>query len=202
MFGLSTSMALDPSQESKLYPRLESAYQWQLLKAAPRLYLDKNHPNIWLAERLQASFPDARFIGIERNPYATVASMMHHHGVVSWFGRWREFPVPNRFLGITEEVAPSYEMLPLATKCAMRWLAHHRRMRELRDKLADAMLMISYETFAYETGKTIASIEEFLALKAPLAVPDVKLDSLTKWKQRLSPSELRQIDKVLIEPSA
>lgn len=62
--------------EAKLYPRLESAYRWQLLEAGDRLYLDKNHPDIWLTERLQSSFPGARFIGIERDPCATVASMM------------------------------------------------------------------------------------------------------------------------------
>lgn len=51
MFGLSTRMALNPTLEGKLFRRLVMAYRWQLFKSAPRLYLDKSHPNIWIAEK-------------------------------------------------------------------------------------------------------------------------------------------------------
>ena len=63
MFGLSKRMALNPALEGELLGRLIKAYKWQLFKSSPRLYLDKSHPNIWIAEKLKKAFPQALFIG-------------------------------------------------------------------------------------------------------------------------------------------
>jgi hypothetical protein len=194
-------MALNPALEKRLFWRLVIAYKWQLLKAAPKIYVDKTHPNIWIAEKLQRAFPQALFVGIERNPYATVASMMKHSGVSAWHHRWREFPVPNRFLGITSELADDYEGLPFASQCAMRWLAHHNRMKELRSYLDDALFVISYESFAQDTEKTINELKQFLRLDEPIPVPEVKLESLNKWKSQLSDSELIDIQNIVGFPS-
>jgi hypothetical protein len=105
MFWISTQLALDRARDTELFPRLVRAYRKQLLRSVPRLYVDKTHPNIWHAEDLKRALPEALFVGIERNPYATVASMVLHPDVSAWHRRWREFPVPNRFLGITPERA-------------------------------------------------------------------------------------------------
>lgn len=137
MFGWSSSMALNPALENQLLGKLVRAYKWQLLKSIPRLYLDKTHPNIWIAEKLKKAFPQALFAGIERNPYPTVASMLKHKGVLAWHKRWREFPIPNRFLGISLETAQVYDDIPLASKSAMRWVAHHDRMNVLKSTLGD-----------------------------------------------------------------
>lgn len=107
MFSLSTKMALNLTLEVELFGRLVAAYN-------PHL----NY--IWTAEKLKKVFPKSLFVGIERNPYATVASMMKHKGVSAWHGRWREFPIPNRFLGITPELEDVYDNLPLASQCALR----------------------------------------------------------------------------------
>lgn len=197
MFGLATRMALNPALEQRLFWRLVMAYKWQLLKAAPRIYVDKTHPNIWIAEKLQRAFPQARFLGIERDPYATVASMMKHSRVSAWHRRWREFPVPNRFLGITAEAAAAYDDIPFASQCAMRWLAHHNKMNELRNSLGDALLVISYESFARNTEQTIAGLKEFLGLHEPIPIPEVKLESLSKWKGQLSDAELVDIQNII-----
>lgn len=149
MFRWATRMAMDPSLECKLFNRLVWAYRIQLLRAAPLLYVDKTHPNIWLAERLKASFSNALFIGIERNPYATVASMMRHQSVAAWHRTWKQFPIPNRFLGITREIANRYDTIPLAAQCAMRWVAHRERVRELRVSLGTDLFVISYEVFLH-----------------------------------------------------
>ena len=135
MFRWATQMALDASTQPRLLPKLIFAYRRQLFYSAPRLYLDKSHPNIWLAEPLKAAFPTAQFLAIERNPYATVASMLRHRGVAAWHQRWRDFPVPNRFLGISEELAEHYDELPLAARCAHRWLANRQRIVELDDEV-------------------------------------------------------------------
>lgn len=194
MFGLSTRMALNPALEESLFPRLVRAYKKQLFKSAPRLYLDKSHPNIWLAECLKEAFPEARFIGIERDPYATVASMLKHKGVSAWHARWREFPVPNRFLGITPEMAQYYDTLPLPAQCAFRWRAHHQRMTELQSTLGEDLLVISFETFVQETDRVLATLNQFLGLKSPLRKPEVKTETLHKWENQLSDEALQQIE--------
>lgn len=197
MFDLATRMALNPSLEKALFDKLVSAYKWQLLKSAPRLYLDKTHPNIWLAEKLKAAFRHALFVGIERDAYATVASMLKHEGVSAWHTRWREFPVPNRFLGITSELATCYETIPRAAQCAIRWLAHRDHMNSLRRRLGSSLLVISYETFAGRTQQTIRELQHFLCLHTPIPVPHVRRDSLQKWQTQLSADEVRQIQSIV-----
>jgi len=197
MFDLATRMALDPSLEKALFDKLVSVYKWQLLKSAPRLYLDKSHPNIWLAEKLKAAFRSALFVGIERNPYATVASMLKHDGVLAWHTRWREFPVPNRFLGITPELANRYDMMARAAQCAIRWVAHRDRMNSLRRTLGSNLLVISYETFADRTEQTIRELGHFLGLRIAIPVPHVKRDSLQKWQMQLSGDEVKQIQSIV-----
>jgi len=197
MFDLATRMALNPALERTLFDKLVSAYKWQLLKSAPRLYLDKTHPNIWLAEKLRVAFRRALFLGIERNPYATVASMMKHDGVSAWHTRWREFPVPNRFLGITPELAKRYDKIPRAAQCAIRWLAHRDRMNVLRRTLGSSLMVISYERFADSTAQTIRQLQQFLGLATPIPVPHAKRDALHKWQSQLSAEEVRQIQSIV-----
>jgi len=200
MFDLATTMALNPSLEKTLFEKLTRAYKWQLLKSAPRLYLDKTHPNIWLAEKLKAAFPHALFVAIERNPYATVASMLKHEGVLAWHARWREFPIPNRFLGITPELANRYDTIPRAAQCAIRWLAHHDRISALRTTLGSSLIVISYETFADHTGQTVRDLQHFLGLRAAIPIPHVNRDSLQKWQTQLSADQIQQIQSIVGVP--
>lgn len=197
IFGLSTRMALDETLEDRLFKKLVLLYKWQIFKSAPRLYVDKTHPNIWLAEKLKQAFPQALFVGIERNPYATVASMMKHKGLSAWHRRWREFPVPNRFLGISPEHAEEYDSIPLASQCAIRWVAHGKRMNDLKNVLAHDLFVISYERFAEDTEETLRDLQNFLGLQNPIPIPVVKKESLVKWKSQLTQEELRNIESVV-----
>lgn len=203
IFMWSTRMALDPTLECRLFPLLVLAYRWQLFRSKPRLYVDKTHPNIWHAEKLKRAFPEAQFVAIERNPYATVASMMVHRRVSAWQKRWREFPLPNRFLGITEEIAQHYDEMPIASQCALRWLAHRRRMDELQTVLGADLLRISYEDFARSPAQTVAMLQKFLRLEQPIPVPDVKAASMDKWRTQLDADQIRQIqDATGVSPPA
>ncbi len=197
MFEWSRQMAMNPGKEPVLLPKLIRNYRWQLLRSTPRHYLDKNHPNIWIAEALLAAFPNALFIGIERNPFATVASMMKHQMVASWPKRWREFPVPNRFLGIDKQIAATYDTLPLSAQCALRWVAHHQRMEELKQTLKGSLRVIQYESFAEDPAKHVRELQSFLPLTQPIPIPEVKSESLDKWKTQLSPEDLDQISRVV-----
>ena len=197
MFDWSRDMATNPATRADLLPKLIKAYHRQLLRSAPRHYLDKSHPNIWIAEELLAVFPDALFLGIERNPYATVASMMKHKMVASWHGIWRQFPIPNEFLGIDAETAKTYDHLPLPAQCALRWVSHRRRMEFLRGRLGASLHHIQYESFAANTRAEIERLQQFLGLQQPIAVPAVKTESLAKWKAQFQPGEIEAINRVV-----
>lgn len=197
MFRWATRMALEPRHKRRLLRRLIWAYRLQLLRSVPRRYLDKSHPAIWFAEDLQRAFPGAFFLGMEREPYATVASMMRHPGVTKWTRRWREFPVPNRFLGIDEEVAEAYDRLPPAARCALRWKAHHERMGELPAVLGEGFLLVQYEEFAANTDVELERIQRFLRLRRPFPRPEIRTESLTKWRKHLSDADVDAIRGVV-----
>lgn len=197
MFGLSVNMALNASLESTLLPQLINVYKELVNKFAPSIYLEKSHTNIWIAEKLDQAFGRAQFIGIERNPYATVASMLRHREVLAWHGRWRQFPVPSRFLGISAEDAKHYDEIPVAAQCAMRWLSHNEQMKKLRIALQERLFVINYEVFAHQTEKTILELQQFLQLKDQIPIPEVRIASLYKWREQLTEIELEQIQGVV-----
>ena len=196
MFGWVTKMATAPAAEKRLFRWLVWAYRLQILKSRPRRYLDKSHPNLWLAERLAKAFPQAAFVGIERSPFATVASMIKHTGVADWHRRWRDLPVPNRFLGLEESLVPTYESLPLATKCALRWRSHHEEMTRLRPVLGDRLLVLDYEALILDNEVNLERLREFLQLDRAIPRPEIRRGSLDKWRDQLSPEEIGQISEV------
>jgi hypothetical protein len=155
---------------------------------------------MWLAEELIGSFPNALFLGIQRNPYATVASMMAHKGVSAWHKRWKEFPVLNRFLGLTENAVEGYDDLSLAAQCAMRWLSHQQRMQQLRGVLGRALMVIEYEDLARVPQEIVLTLARFLELREPIDTPYVKTESLYKWRAQLTPADIRDIFTVTGSP--
>jgi len=94
IFSLSNRIAIDPSLEKALFPRLVEEYKKEIAISVPKLYIDKSHNNIWLVDQLHNAFPDSLFIGIERNPYATIASMMLHPGFLAYKEKWKTMPIP------------------------------------------------------------------------------------------------------------
>lgn len=197
MFSWATQMALDPSMKQALFPKLVRRYRWEHFVSAPAHYVDKSHPNMWLAEELATVFEDALFVGIERGVYATVASMLKHKGVLEWHRNWQKFPIPNAFLGITSGMAEYYDKLPLAAKCSFRWKSHRERMRSLKTKLKGRLLVIQYEELIQNTGTNLQKLETFLDLDAPIPIPRINRESLDKWKNQLTDSEIEQIASVL-----
>lgn len=199
LFNYATQMALDPELEPQLMPKLIQGYRWQLYKSSPKMYVEKTHPNIWHAEKLKAAFPNAFFVNIERNPYATVASMIvHNNGLSKW--QWDKYPLPNRFLGISEEQAKYYEDIPFAAQCAMRWQSHHDRAEHLRDVLKDDLFCITYREFADNTVEVLKRIQDFLGLSEAFPAPEVRRESLHKWQRQLSAEQLKQIEEVVGMP--
>jgi LPS sulfotransferase NodH len=197
-----TAMALDARERSALWPKLVDDYRARLESIAPQHLADKSHPNIWLAEDLADAFPEARFVGIQRSVGGTVASMLKHSGVLSWHDRWREFPVPNRFLGITERNAPHYDDLSTVAKCVLRWWSHRERMLELCDRLGDKLTVIDYEALVEEPAPVLIELARNLGLNQPLLPIEIRAESLERWRSELTVDQLREIDEVLSTLSA
>ena len=190
-------MALDPTSKPALLPKLLERYRLEHRRVLPRHYADKSHPSLWIAEDLASAFPEAVFIGIKRDPYATIASMLRHGGVLAWFDRWLEFPVPNSFLGISADDAASYESRGVAAKCALRWKAHAEQMGKMQAMLNDRLLVVSYERLVTEPEGSVSSIQSFLRLEAPFEVPTPREESMWKWRSQLSEPEVAEIASVV-----
>lgn len=196
IFGLVTDIALDLANTGEKKKELLALYHEAVTACSKPFYCDKSHPNIWIAEELAREFPDALFIGIERGVYSCVASMMKHQGVSAWHTQWNRWPVPNPFLGIDGDLAASYESLPMAAKCTLRWQSHHRRMAELAQTLSGRFHFIQYEDLVKQPEQVLAALDAFLGLTVPLALPSIRRESLVKWKQDLSADDVQAIDSV------
>ena len=143
-----TRMALDPALRPHLMPAVIRRVRIRHALIAPRHYPDKSYPALWVADLLASGFPSARFIGIHRDVYATVASMLKHGGVLHWQREWRSYPVSNHFLGIDDEISTIYDSLSSAEQCALRWVAHRNRMKQMSLKLHERFLIVEYERLA------------------------------------------------------
>ena len=193
IFPWVTQMALRPDTVTELYPRLVRRYRHEHGAVLPKHYLDKSHPNIWLAELLAESLPEALFVGIKRDVFGTVNSMLQHQGVLSWIHRWREFPLPSRFLGVGPDAAEAYDALALEAKCAVRWKAHVLQLEHLESALGNRLLVLEYESLQTEIAAELARISAFLGLTTPIPLPHIKTRSLDKWQHELSHEQKRNI---------
>ncbi len=197
IFRLVTTMAVNPESRDTLFPALVSCYRNEHAGIHPRLYADKSHPNIWIADRLASTFPEALFLGVRRDVYATVASMIKHAGVMYWIHNWSKFSIPSDLLGITEENVGQYKDLSIAGKCAMRWLSHTRQLETLQTVLGDRYLLIPYERLQSETDSMLIQLSLFLGLRSPIPMPRIKHTSLERWKNELSKQDVRDINDVI-----
>lgn len=196
IFPWVTEMALDPGRRAALLPRLLRRYRLEHAAVTPRHYADKSHPNLWIAEALAEAFPEARFVGIRRDVFGTVASMLKHEGVQRWIHGWRRYPVPNSFLGIDQDEAERYESRSLAGRCALRWRSHMEELERLRDRLGSRLLLIDYDRLQNHTADELKRLTGFLDLATPIPMPPIRRDSLGRWRTELGPQDIAEIRAV------
>ena len=197
VFEWSTTMALEPISRPLLFPYLVHHYTQERLRSAPLHYADKSHPALWFAEALAAVFPTAYFVGVQRNPYDTVASMIKHQGVLEWQRHWKSFTVPNAFLGITRQVSEVYDRMSTVEKCAIRWLAQTERVSQLSSILLDRLYIIQYENLALDGKMEIERLSKFLGFQTPSELPNIRCDSIGKWRKHLTDHMYEEIAEIV-----
>jgi len=196
MHGQVDRLAIMGASLDEHLPGLVAAYREDALRA-PDLYVAKNHPALWIAEALAAAFPRSQFVGIIRNPFATVASMLDHPGVLRWIEQWKELPVPNSFLGITREIAEGYDQLSLASRCALRWRAHFDELQRLQASLSHRLLVIDYDSHVADPRPGTDELTDFLALEPRLEPPSFDRARLDRWRTRLDSSEIADVGAIV-----
>lgn len=187
-----TRSALGQRQD---YSKVVSTYRKLLTICNTEFFLDQSHPNIWHVEKLRKSFPDAVFIGITRRPESVIYSMLNHSGTADWTNRWKEFPIPNKFLGITDSSLASYNDMDFIQRSAVRWKAHYERMKYLEESFPGFFLHIDYDYLAKSPEACLSDIAGFIGLKSKIPSPEVKIESLNKW-QGLSEKQIAKIREI------
>jgi hypothetical protein len=196
-FRDSTRMAIDPPSRERLFGKLARSYRYEIARVAPRHYADKSHTNIWIADRLAKEFPDAVFVGVRRDVFGTVSSMLKHRGVLRWIEDWKRYPIPNPFLGIREGEEDRYELLSLAAKCAARWVSHEERFNELAGVLGDRLVTLNYEQLHVDPAGPLRNLERALGLSTAIAAPTANREALDRWRNELTEAQVEQIRAVV-----
>ena len=195
-FNFVTKIAVNPKRNPKDIKKVLKLYERIFKKSKNQYILEKTHPNIWLVEDLLEHFSNSKFIGIKRDVYATVASMLKHKGVLNWYNVLPLNEV-NPFLGITTENIEIFKELPIEMKCALRWKSHVNRLDDLQAKFPKEVLVVNYEDFYKDYSKLMKGMASFLDLENPIISETLNSDSLEKWKLSLSKEQIINIDKVL-----
>lgn len=201
-FNIVTSLANNLNLIDKEIPKLINIYKQELSLTKEKYYIDKSHPNLFLAYVLLKHFPGAKFLGIQRGPLGTIASMLNHSGIKAWHNRWRNYPIPNYFLGINEYTTKFYDELSLVQKCALRWISHKNFMDFIDKNMGDSSIVFSYEDMQENFDDNIKKIELFLGITAPKNLPRPKKSSMDKWKKVLSDKDIEDIAEIVGEEAS
>lgn len=194
-FTLVTKIATQQVKRGKVN-KLIKTYKKVFSKSEYPIILEKSHPNIWLVEELLEAFPDAKFVGIYRDVYSTVSSMLKHEGVSQWFKVLPQNEV-NPFLGITKENVSDYIKFSIEEKSALRWLSHKEQLEYLAEKYPLSVMNIYYNDLLTDQTEWLTKLSHFLDLSNSFSPEKFNLQSLTKWKQNLSEDQIQLIDRIL-----
>jgi len=196
LFKEVTKVAINPKRSKSDIKKILKLYNTEFSRTKKSFVLEKTHPNIWLVEDIQDYFETAKFIGIKRNVYATVASMLNHKGVLEWYNVLPLNQV-NPFLGITDENREIFHDLPLESKCALRWKSHFDRLTYLERKFPKKVLVVDYEDFYNDYKGLMKELEMFLELEKPIESETLISSNIDRWKSELTDIQIKNIDEAL-----
>ncbi|MEP2770531.1 MAG: sulfotransferase [Fulvivirga sp.] len=194
-FTLSTKIATQQVERGKI-KKLIKNYKNLFNKSKSPAILEKSHPNIWFVEELLAAFPEAKFVGIYRDVYSTVSSMLQHEGVSNWFNLL-PLNVSNPFLGISNKNKEVYASLSIEQKSALRWESHKVRLLDLAKKLPSNVMVMNYNDLLLNQDEHLEKLSKFLGLTNQFKPESFNLESLNKWKSYLNKDQISRIDEVI-----
>jgi hypothetical protein len=197
VFDMVTSMAVNPEREAELLAPALREYDRLFCRAHPFHFADKTHPALWIAGHLKDHYEESVFIALRREVEATVASMLQHHGVRRWCEQWDQYPVPNRFLGITAANVDWYRDALVLERCVARWRSHENEIDRLAGVLKERMFTVQYERLVEDPKTTLAAVRDFLALRERFPDAKPQTGSLDKWKGYLTDLDVRRIQAAL-----
>ena len=191
-----TQLAVGLNKDTGDFQKILKKYERRFRKSKKGVILEKTHPNIWFVEEILEFFPQAKFIGIKRNVYATVASMLNHNGVLKWY---EDLPQDrlNPFLGIDQNNKNFFEKFPLESKCALRWKSHKNRLEHLENKFPNNVLVIDYEDFYDSYPSLMRKMKIFLNVDFNLDSEPLNQSGKDKWKGSLSKEQIDNIKMVI-----
>lgn len=198
VFPLVTQLATTNCNNKHLKSVLIKRYKRLKKMASPCHFLDQSHPNLWLAKFLVEKIESCRFLILIRNPYSVVYSMLEHKGVRKWVEEWEKLPIPNHFLGISEENVDRYKEMSILERSTFRWSSHYCQSRLLQDELGSLAHVCVYEDLCRKPGETLEEIQEFLCLKESIAIPEIAKESLNKY-HKFDQNSLLKIKESMIE---
>ena len=195
-FARITNLAVNPNRPTTEIKAVLELYKKEFSKSTKDYILEKSHPNIWLVEDILKEFNTAKFIGIRRDVYATVASMLNHPGILKWYDELPQDEI-NNFLGITAENVSYFDALPIESKCALRWKSHLDRLNALERELPNNVLVINYEDF-YDSSELLnTKMNTFLNTNFNIQAEPLNPDGKEKWKKTLTDAHIANINKTL-----
>ncbi|MGJ3236255.1 sulfotransferase family protein [Marivirga sp.] len=171
-------------QKKDLLPKLTKRYKKLSYSSDKPYLLEKSHPNIWSVDYLTKEFPDAFFIGINRNVYQVVYSMLNHKGVLNWYNTLPN-NVENPFLGITDENKKEFSNLPIESKCTLRWYAHIKESYELKKKYPEKVIIINYNDLCNNYFEEVEKLESIF---------NVKLREFSEKPNNVSGDKFKKLD--------
>ena len=168
----------------------------KIIKKSTSDVLEKSHPSLWLTDFLIKEFENSYFIGVYRDVEPTVSSMLEHNGVLSWYSKLPQNK-SNRFLGINASNVETFKKLSLEEKCALRWLSHKNELFRMKDKYPDRIILIKYDDFLRQPDPYLSKIATFLNVSDSFSPEKFNIDSLDKWKNKLSKEQLKLVYKAI-----
>lgn len=188
--------------------KLRSQETAQLAPSTKLYHSDKSHPALFFGKRLRDALPAARFIGINRCVYPTVASCVRHPGVRAWFTKRHLWQRPNKFLGLTPRHLTNYTQLSVHVQCALRWASHQLEYERFQTQLnfdnvdsssENALLMMDYRMLSLNPQAELQRLQHFLQLPTAFGDADGHAFDGQAWKTKMTPAQRQEIDTELQE---
>lgn len=156
---------------------------------------------IYSAEVLLDAFPDAQLIQVIRDGRDAVAGMLADQRCLAWFRPGftnLDDVFPNPFLGVEDETERvRWPRAGVAVKCALRWRGSIRLSARLRSRLpSEQLLTIRYEDLVRRPREVINALSGYLDHRLSRNALYGVEDDVGVWRERLTPKQVTQVEKV------